>query len=80
VSARAARPGRFVRSRTTNSAARCRASAALPPFPKKNELAPGAQSGCGFLCELRDPADQFGREKTLFHASAFLELAANLFG
>ncbi len=38
-----------------------------------------AQSGCRFLRELRDSTDQF-IGKTLFYASAFLELAANFFG
>src|SRR6266851_8886683 len=46
--------------------------------PEKDELAAAAQGGCGFLRELRDPADQF-IGKTLLYASAFLELAANLF-
>src|SRR5439155_205776 len=45
---------------------------------KKNELASGTQRGCGLLRKLRDPADQFAG-KTLLDASAFLELAANLF-
>src|SRR5207302_9381361 len=47
--------------------------------PEKNDLAAAAQGGRGFLRELCDPADQFAG-KTLLHASAFLELAANLFG
>src|SRR6266852_5631805 len=47
--------------------------------PKKNELAAPAQGGCGFLRELRDPADQLDG-KTLLDASAFLELAADFFG
>jgi len=48
-------------------------------IPKKNDLAACAQSGCRFLRELRDSTDQF-IGKTLFYASAFLELAANFFG
>ncbi len=46
---------------------------------EKNDLAAGAQRGRGFLRELRDPPHQF-IGKALLDASAFLELAANLFG
>src|ERR1700687_1087840 len=46
--------------------------------PEKDQLASAAQRGGGFLRELPDPADQF-TGKTLLDASAFLELAANLF-
>src|SRR5216684_640616 len=46
---------------------------------KKNDLAARPQGRGGFLCELRDSADQF-IGKALFDASAFLKLAANFFG
>src|SRR6267154_1620355 len=48
VSARAASPARSVRSRTTSSAARCSASAALPPFPKKTILPPARRAAADF--------------------------------
>ena len=47
--------------------------------PEKDQLAVVAQGCRGFLRERRDPADQFAG-KTLFDASAFLELAANFTG
>src|SRR5436190_4704822 len=43
VSAIAARPGRSTTKRPTNSAARCCASAALPPLPKSKSLPPAAR-------------------------------------
>jgi len=44
VSAIEAIPGRSAVIRLTNSAARCWASAALPPFPKNNALPPPASA------------------------------------
>jgi hypothetical protein len=44
VRARAASGGRSMRKRLTNSAARCWASAALPPLPKNRTLRPAVRA------------------------------------